>query len=367
MLIQCTKKLLDELMIKSVKNEGEVNELFAWHANILTINRRKTVVFMNDLTRYCIVLYGVKKRDFQNLHTLLLEGIKKVFQSEFIADEVIQHLLQHTSEPVYAKTKDRTMVARLNKVCDTVIDCAIDSLDTNELIQVELSKGASRYLYGNGKNSYMYPHQTLFTELKEWSKKPIFEMRAVQLNVTMELDSFHIWRRLIVPENITFSALHKVLQKTFNWQNYHLHEFHVYPASDSEGVFYGPNPSLTIVCDKESLAYPAGVPMRLEHGLTLDEYLPAVFKYVYDFGDEWIHVIEIEQTLICTEQNHASCLEGEGIAPPEDVGGETGFINFLSVMKDVKHPDYGHMRHWGVMQGYQPFDLKTINYFLKRL
>lgn len=31
-----------------------------------------------------------------------------------------------------------------------------------------------------------------------------------------------VWRRLLVPENITFSKLHRIIQASFGWQNYHL-------------------------------------------------------------------------------------------------------------------------------------------------
>ena len=59
MLIQCTKKLLGELEIKPVPSIEEA-PLFSWHANIITVNRRKTVVLCNDSNRYIVVLYGLK-------------------------------------------------------------------------------------------------------------------------------------------------------------------------------------------------------------------------------------------------------------------------------------------------------------------
>jgi len=54
MLIRCTKKLLDELKIKP-NLELEEEPLFSWHANLLNINHRKTVVLVNDSNRYIIV------------------------------------------------------------------------------------------------------------------------------------------------------------------------------------------------------------------------------------------------------------------------------------------------------------------------
>lgn len=60
------KKLLEEL---NIKPELQLTEepLFSWHANLITVNRRKTVVLMNDKNRYVIVLRGFKMKDFKEL------------------------------------------------------------------------------------------------------------------------------------------------------------------------------------------------------------------------------------------------------------------------------------------------------------
>ena len=67
MQIRCTKKLLDTL--KVVPEEmTEEDALFSWHANLLMINRRKVVVLMNDFSRYTVVLYGLKAKEFKNFN-----------------------------------------------------------------------------------------------------------------------------------------------------------------------------------------------------------------------------------------------------------------------------------------------------------
>ncbi|WP_407637449.1 DUF6933 domain-containing protein [Calidifontibacillus oryziterrae] len=60
MLIQCTKTLLDKLGIKdseltSSEGYGEFpKSFFAWHANFVSIDRRKASILMNNETRYPI-------------------------------------------------------------------------------------------------------------------------------------------------------------------------------------------------------------------------------------------------------------------------------------------------------------------------
>lgn len=67
MLIHCTKKLLDELKIAPSVTPDDCDPLFSWRAHIISVNRRKTVVLMCDLSRYVVVLYGLKAKDFKEL------------------------------------------------------------------------------------------------------------------------------------------------------------------------------------------------------------------------------------------------------------------------------------------------------------
>ncbi len=80
MIINCTKKLQDELGIKPSLVEIE-NPLFSWHANIVRVNRRKTVVLVNDASRYNIILYGLKAKDFKNIENITLCGIGEILLS----------------------------------------------------------------------------------------------------------------------------------------------------------------------------------------------------------------------------------------------------------------------------------------------
>ena len=38
-------------------------------------------------------------------------------------------------------------------------------------------------------------------------------------------------RRIIVPANLEFARLHKVLQLVFDWQDYHLYDFTVFDGN----------------------------------------------------------------------------------------------------------------------------------------
>jgi hypothetical protein len=54
-----------------------------------------------------------------------------------------------------------------------------------------------------------------------------------QLKVTLLGTSPPIWRRLLVPSDLTLAQLHDVLQVAMGWQECHMHEFSV--GVDSSG------------------------------------------------------------------------------------------------------------------------------------
>ena len=62
-------------------------------------------------------------------------------------------------------------------------------------------------------------------------------------------------------------------------------------------------------------------------------------KYLYDFGDGWVHTVKIERTADAVPGLPYPVLLGaEGRCPPEDVGGPWSYNDLLEVLAD---PDHG--------------------------
>jgi len=374
MLIQCTKKLLDQL---NIKPESQVDEdpLFSWHANLITVDRRKAVVLVNDNNRYAIVLHGLKAKDFLRLEEHILQAICETLRDEEIKNEIIDQFINSSREITYAKTKNRSMVARMNKACE-ILYYYKELMEDDSIYKTSISIKASRYLVSDGKNNYIRPHEEMYKDLEAFTGKSIFGSKAVVLRVTLDLEMHNVWRKIVIPVNMTFSDLHEIIQVAFGWRNYHLHEFYIY-NDEKSGSYLSINhcgynkdgfkPIVNLVCTEEALDYENDVPMKFEKGIKLLEYIPAKIKYNYDFGDNWQHYIEVEKIIDDYGKNYPVCLDGEGDTPPEDVGGESGYEEFLWIMADKKHPEYMNMVKWGMMQGYKDFDIKMVNSMLKHL
>ncbi len=141
-----------------------------------------------------------------------------------------------------------------------------------------------------------------------------------------------IWRRVLVPSTATLAQLHQVIQELFGWWNYHLHEFEI------DGVSYG-------IDDGEGWGDPPVDERRTRLGAVVAA--GSRFRYVYDFGDDWHHLIEVEDVVALEPgTTYPRCLAGKRSRPPEDVGGPPGYAEFLRVIADPSDAEHEHLIEW---------------------
>jgi hypothetical protein len=173
-----------------------------------------------------------------------------------------------------------------------------------------------------------------------------------ELRVEIEGIEPHIWRRIQVPARTSLKRLHKILQIAFGWSDAHLHMFRVAGKEYSELI-----PEFDAAVLDESK-------------ITLDKIFaggPKSFRYEYDMGDSWIHIITFKKQ-IESEATKAGCTAGARAAPPEDCGGTQGYDDFLVTLSDPKHEDHEEMLEW--IGGYfdpNYFDLEYVDQEIKSL
>jgi hypothetical protein len=205
-------------------------------------------------------------------------------------------------------------------------------------------------------------------------------MKAYQIKIGLIGSKPLIWRRVIIPADVTFRRLHETIQFSMGWQDYHLYEFD-FPqeklriTNDEESYeefkYYSARYKNKRLLEKED---PHGIVARIlettvrkPQTVKIDKYLEKYksINYVYDFGDYWRHKIELEKIIEDYEFGYPMILAGASACPPEDVGGLGGYKEFLEAWYDPEHPEHESMRQWGEGQLYRDFDIDFRNYLLK--
>lgn len=177
-----------------------------------------------------------------------------------------------------------------------------------------------------------------------------------QIKITLRDSRPPIWRRLLIPSDVTLATLHDIIQVAMGWENSHLHAFRIYGESYSA-------PSPYDVNHLKELGMKSSSRVKLNSLIT---EAGEKFHYDYDFGDDWEHIILIEKILPPDPtQELPVCIKGKRACPPEDVGGVWGYDTFLEAIQDPEHEDYDMYIEW-IDGDFDPeyFDLEDINALL---
>jgi len=175
----------------------------------------------------------------------------------------------------------------------------------------------------------------------------------LQLRVSLREVEPEIWRRFIVPGDIRLDELHDVLQVVMGWVDYHLHLFRF--RTGNYGV---PDPDFGDDTQDERRK-------RLHQLSEVGEE----FQYIYDFGDDWQHVVTVEAAVDPQARRVLPiCIEGARRCPPEDVGGAWGYADFLEAYRNPNDERHEEFVEW-IGDRFDPerCDVAAINANLRRI
>lgn len=159
--------------------------------------------------------------------------------------------------------------------------------------------------------------------------EPIARLRIELLDITPR-----IWRRVEVPLDLTLKGLHDVIQAAMGWQDYHLYAF------DVGDMTYGEPATSAFDGHRTLSARLARLRALLDRGVER-------FTYLYDFGDDWEHLITVE----AVEEGvpgvaYPRFVDGARRGPPEDVGGPPGYQEFLKAASNPRHRRHKEVIAW---------------------
>jgi Plasmid pRiA4b ORF-3-like protein len=234
-------------------------------------------------------------------------------ETQFTLDE-LDELLDHLEQSVYrAKGNEKQKVLRIVEKVSKLLGSTIDP---DEMPNIQLKKMAD----------------TVF-----------------QIKMTLKGIDPPIWRR-IQTKDCTLEELHSLIQLTMGWEFEHLYRFNI------GGLDYG---NLEMVRDDET---------NDSRDTKLSEVLPARnrrprFIYEYDFGDEWIHQLIVEERLRPNEMvKYPICVAGQRACPPEDCGGPWSYPGFVEAISNPDHRRHEELLEWaGDRFDPEIFDLEEVN------
>jgi hypothetical protein len=175
-----------------------------------------------------------------------------------------------------------------------------------------------------------------------------------RLLVSLDECQPQIWRRVLVHGRASLHRLHEIIQVAMGWTNTHLYEFqvgeHRYTALETLDGDDGSQDARRITLARVA----AGSGEQ--------------FKYLYDFGDDWLHTIEVEALEpLEAGTKYPRCIAGARACPPEDCGGPWGYFEFLAARGNPAHSEHETMHRW-VRRAFDPqaFDVERVNRVLSR-
>lgn len=217
-------------------------------------------------------------------------------------------------------------------------------------------------------HGYIYPE--VFKALKKVNLKRLAAItksgvslgayNAMRVKVTLKDAHVPIERELIIPARLNFFEFHLVIQRAMGWWTSHLAHFkadkkmiHMYGLDDIDTRF---GASETIDLNGIETMVDS---VLLEHG---------ELTYLYDYGDDWEHEVELMELLKKPSPVYPSVDKRKGPIPIEDSGGVHGLEETMKILNDEDHPEHEDITLWIRSTNYRKtYQKKQINKKLQEL
>ncbi len=342
MIVQGTKRFLDELMLKRkwlshIGKKEYPRGLFDWYAHTMDFEGKTGIVLANNLTRYPVVLLKNEQFQIEQIPNYILETLK----SEGIHEEVLQTYRSQMGMLLIDKTSDRELVQKLSYTCDMVKDC-LYLLDSNACLQTKIAREAAKKRVHYNDIGYKTPAEMMLEQLNlvRQHKRlcvPLLDIEALDLKIRLEMPSQDIEVRLTVPSNIPFLLLHELILKLFDWNVKGEHKF-----------FHAGN----VVDEIRELQ-----DIDWESGVNYEYWMPGYYR--------WRHTICLMERKAHQQTRAALATACRGQRPPWILNGPEAYKVYQEILKDTAHPDYEKAQLLYHRYGARKLSLREINMELK--
>ncbi len=349
MYIQCTKKLLDKLEQPHGALPNPPEPYYCWHASFFEESEQLFVVMMNDFNGE---EFFFEVESFKEFNKRVVKEIRLGMKDAGAPAKEISAYIKEGGPLTFGPTSDRSKVAQLSGftkrmkkfafMMESLMGIMADPEHREELITMvdEMLDDRDGPLSGSQRSK----------QKKGVYDNEITPMVALDAELVLTGDK-RVKRSFLVPLHVPFGVLHLVLQIGFGWYDSHLHEFSLKGDTVKIGIKL---PDMGFGDNSDVLD---------EHATMLSDYLPAErkFEYLYDFGDDWEHIIKVGEVKNFTGGPFVRCTGGEGSTPPEDCGGMYGYDDLCEVLGDPTHERYEELLDWAGDDFDAGFDQEFIN------
>jgi hypothetical protein len=117
--LRCTQKMLKELGLKTkelAQAKTDNSPLGNWYAHLITLDRRKAIVFVNERTLANFIIYGVKHSNLDKISKAFVLGVAQVLLMMGADKEQIAQILQDYTEVEFTKTIARDILGYVNSI-----------------------------------------------------------------------------------------------------------------------------------------------------------------------------------------------------------------------------------------------------------
>jgi hypothetical protein len=328
MHIGLTNKLMVYAKLPETKIEN-LDPFFSWHANLILVNGKKSIIALNDRTRMPLLFYNVKIKDMKHFDELFLSGIGTAFRALGLDDELITKYLNQGGAITYGKTSSRSVITTMNMMADLAKNLDFYFYD-DQLVQTGFTLEIADEMY-KIDHPYDIVGERFFQIFAAFAESDNMvdirskaSLKAYQLLFRIIKDEGVIWRRIIVPANIQFEQMHHIIQAAFGWLKYNEYAF----------VIYHQGEIVSLITDEEiNQHHENGTEYYhlIDYKTPVHDYVELFeeMQYIYDFVVDWRHQIILEKTIGDYSDNFPICTAGYGTTPEDQ-----------TLMEDIKNrPD----------------------------
>jgi hypothetical protein len=102
--------------------------------------KKNNLIIMNNRTRYCFILFGIKKEHFKNFDQLFIKSLIENLKAEGISEVAINEYVSKADKLKFTKTYDRSVLGSMVDIVKMTEFLIEDYLPISEMNIIDLNR-----------------------------------------------------------------------------------------------------------------------------------------------------------------------------------------------------------------------------------